>query len=64
MLAAINEVAGGLKNVRVNEKQESDLMSNAGVSQGMKRDLVSNASRAANLKDFEDQLIQKKQTAE
>jgi len=64
LLAAINEVAGGLKNVRVNDRQQSDLMSNAGVSQGMKRDLVSHASRAADLRDFEEQLMQKKQTSD
>ena len=64
MLAAINEVAGGLQNKKVNEKQQSELLSNAGVSQGVKRDLVSNASRAADLRDFEEQLMQKKQTAD
>ena len=64
LLAAINEVAGGFKNKQVNDKKQADLLSRSNVNSNMKRDLVSNASKPADLKDFEDQLKAKKQTAD
>ena len=54
MLAAINEVAGGFKKP-VNEKQQSELLSEARVNPNMQRDLVSHASRAADMRDFQDE---------
>ena len=51
-LAAINEVALGLNNNKINDRENSKLLSNARVNQRMKKDLMSRASRAADLRDF------------
>lgn len=47
-------MAGGLKAKGVNENYQTELLSESKVNPHMKRDLVSHASKAADLRDFQD----------
>ena len=62
LLNAINEVAQGLANKKVNAAEHSAMVKNSNVNQAVARDLVSNADvsrdgRDDKLREFEEKLM-------